>query len=415
MQAGASFAGLLQKGANALTKVTDVNKQAEAKQKADSFIQQYNSNSGVFADMPSKSMATLKLSRLLLPIDQELSQRYAVQAQNIEKQENETLQNKGVADAYQAGGYKGAGAELLKSNPERGIELLGRQDALDQKNEEKQVNKMAQDAVLQEYNIAVDNWSKAKDDNDQRNNVTNVLAKARSLGLTLPDVISKHISEKTADSNLGLREQTLEQQNQQFEKKFKADEENAKAKRALDWAQFAEAKKKADAEAQAKQSGTVAGTEGENKAVGFASRMIKANDIMKEIAPKLTRLELIAIASNTPLSQLSTNASRYKYALEDYVRAVLRQESGAVIGDSEMQGGFSQYGIHPFDSDEVKADKFKRVELGIKSMQATAGKKVGDIEKITGGQNQEPKILFKSVANRKWQSTDGGKTWQAVQ
>jgi len=274
---------------------------------------------------------------------------------------------------------------------------------------------MTQDAVLQEYNIAFDNWSKAKDDNDQRNNVTNVLAKARSLGLTLPDVISKHISEKTADINLGLREQTLEQQNQQFEQKFKADEENNKARLALDWAKYGEAKKKADAEAQAKQSGTGAGTEGENKAVGFASRMIKASDIMKELAPKLTRLELLAIASNTPLSELSTNASRYKYALEDYVRATLRQESGATIGTSEMQGGFTQYGIRPFDSDEVKADKLNRVNLGIKSMQASAGKKVGEIEKITSEQKQEPKILFKSVANRKWQSTDGGKTWQAVQ
>lgn len=58
---------------------------------------------------------------------------------------------------------------------------------------------------------------------------------------------------------------------------------------------------------------------------------------------------------------------------EDWIRAKLRKESGAVIGPDEMAAEYASYFPMPGDSNEVLADKADRRRIAIQSMQIAAG------------------------------------------
>lgn len=70
----------------------------------------------------------------------------------------------------------------------------------------------------------------------------------------------------------------------------------------------------------------------------------------------------------------NANQQRAEQAQRDFVNAVLRQESGAAIGQSEFDNARQQYFPQAGDSDQVVAQKARSRQLAIQGLQANAGK-----------------------------------------
>jgi len=109
----------------------------------------------------------------------------------------------------------------------------------------------------------------------------------------------------------------------------------------------------------------------EKKAGGYADRMKSAAGIMSELErggvgkPEIdeTLVGSIPLVSKTELGKAATNTARsddrqkYRQAQEDWVRAKLRQESGAVIADEEMDREIRTYFPQLGDSQAVLEQK----------------------------------------------------------
>ena len=106
-------------------------------------------------------------------------------------------------------------------------------------------------------------------------------------------------------------------------------------------------------------------TEGQASAAGYLLRMNEAEKILTpiEVAGKQPGV-VSAIAGSVPVvgSALQTQVTgvdtqKYKQAQEDWVRAKLRKESGAVIGDEEMAREIKTYFPQPGESKEIIEQK----------------------------------------------------------
>ena len=83
------------------------------------------------------------------------------------------------------------------------------------------------------------------------------------------------------------------------------------------------------------------------------------------------------------------NAQVYSQAQEDWVRAKLRKESGAVIADSEMKKEIETYFPQPGDSKETIQAKAKAREIAIDSVIAETE---GQYERKFGGKEEKKSI-----------------------
>jgi len=117
---------------------------------------------------------------------------------------------------------------------------------------------------------------------------------------------------------------------------------------------------RAQAEAAAKATGDKP-TDTQRAAAGFAERMTNARQIIDQLeqtkgfnpAGAVTSLARWSGAN----SAMSADAQRYWQAADNWVRANLRKESGAVIGTDEMAAEIANYFPQHGDSPEVIAQK----------------------------------------------------------
>lgn len=126
-------------------------------------------------------------------------------------------------------------------------------------------------------------------------------------------------------------------------------------------------------------------TEGQSNAYLFASRAKAAADIVDALGNKpsvvgaanatnLSNLPLIGGALGTGANAtLSPDTQRYMQAKRDFINAVLRKESGAVIGKDEFASADLQYFPQPFDSAAVKQQKAEARRRAIEGLTAGAG------------------------------------------
>jgi hypothetical protein len=103
-------------------------------------------------------------------------------------------------------------------------------------------------------------------------------------------------------------------------------------------------------------------TEGQAKSALFGSRMQEANDILESLAKSGTNTSTPGMNSGygvgSVVSALSSNdQQQLMQAKRNFVNAVLRRESGAVIADSEFANAERQYFPQIGDSKEVIAQK----------------------------------------------------------
>lgn len=124
-------------------------------------------------------------------------------------------------------------------------------------------------------------------------------------------------------------------------------------------------------------------SEAELTAAGFASRMTAANDLISKMPEDSTPGIRQTIANNkypmlAPFVS-SEGQQQYRQAQEDWVRAKLRKESGAVIADEEMAREIRVYFPQPGDEPKTIKQKAEARERANQAMMLSAGKARSEI------------------------------------
>ena len=123
------------------------------------------------------------------------------------------------------------------------------------------------------------------------------------------------------------------------------------------------------------------GTEGQRLAAGFAARMDAANAIIQQLEGSgglpTVMTEVAAsipfIGNYAQRTAMSPAQQRYKQAADNWIRANLRKESGAVIGEEEMAAEYRTYFPQPGDTPEVIAQKAQARQITTQAMKQNAG------------------------------------------
>lgn len=114
--------------------------------------------------------------------------------------------------------------------------------------------------------------------------------------------------------------------------------------------------------------------EAQAKANIYASRMENSNKILEQLENEGTSL-WNKIASNVPLGNyaLDPEYRQYDQAKRDFINATLRQESGAVIADTEFANGERQYFPQPGDDPKTIAQKKENRRIAMEAIRQASG------------------------------------------
>lgn len=122
-------------------------------------------------------------------------------------------------------------------------------------------------------------------------------------------------------------------------------------------------------------------TEGERNSGGYATRMTEATKLLDQFESAgretyTTRVvgALPGVGSAARGETMTPEQQQYRQAAEDWVRAKLRKESGAVIGKDEMEAEIQTYFPMPWDKPEVVAQKRQAREVANGAMRTAAGR-----------------------------------------
>lgn len=126
-------------------------------------------------------------------------------------------------------------------------------------------------------------------------------------------------------------------------------------------------------------------TEFQGKAALYGTRSAQSDKVLKSLEDKISTAGLAAgqatgIIGNT---LMSSDQRRVDQAQRDFVNAVLRQESGAVISDAEFANAKKQYFPQTGDDPKTVSQKRANRELAIKGFARMSGPKgAADIDAI---------------------------------
>lgn len=123
------------------------------------------------------------------------------------------------------------------------------------------------------------------------------------------------------------------------------------------------------------------GTEGQKLAAGFASRMEAANAIIEQLEPAggiptgftETAASVPFLGGYLQRKAMTPEQQKYKQAADNWIRANLRKESGAVIGADEMAAEYATYFPQPGDEPETIAQKAEARKITTEAMKQNAG------------------------------------------
>lgn len=128
-------------------------------------------------------------------------------------------------------------------------------------------------------------------------------------------------------------------------------------------------------------------TEAERTSSGYALRMIEAENTLSTLPqdsqmPGMGEYIVGGVSDTAANFMRSPDRQQSRQAQEDWVRAKLRKESGAVIGEDEMSREISTYFPMPGDGPQVIEQKAKARRTAIQAMETSAGKAVGGLPKL---------------------------------
>lgn len=116
-------------------------------------------------------------------------------------------------------------------------------------------------------------------------------------------------------------------------------------------------------------------TEAEGRNTGFLFRLQTSDSILSGLEDQGTSL-WNKTANSVPVLgnyMVGPEAQKYEQAKRDFVNAILRRESGAVISPSEFANAEQQYFPQPGDSPEVIAQKAQNRKVAIEGVRASSG------------------------------------------
>lgn len=137
-------------------------------------------------------------------------------------------------------------------------------------------------------------------------------------------------------------------------------------------------------------------TEFSKKSYWFGTRMAESEDSIAAIENlyKTSWTSKEFLTSKLPSFLQSAEMQKFNQAKRNFVNAVLRNESGAVISPSEFDNADKQYFPQPWDTPEVLAQKAKNRDLVTSNMFASAGRdakgnNIKDIYNVVKQQNTQ--------------------------
>lgn len=143
-------------------------------------------------------------------------------------------------------------------------------------------------------------------------------------------------------------------------------------------------------------------TEGQAKALMFGTRMAVADEVLKELDGKYSAGAVAAakgadampliggIAGRIATASLGPEGQQALQAQRDFINAILRRESGAVISDQEFANAALQYFPQPGDSPQVLRQKAANRRTAIAGMRAEFGEAMApEFDKIVGEARNE--------------------------
>jgi hypothetical protein len=141
-------------------------------------------------------------------------------------------------------------------------------------------------------------------------------------------------------------------------------------------------------------------SEAELSAAGYGGRMSAAEKIIGKVGAAGQPTTGTVMASALPLPAagkrfaerqvMDPAQQQYRQAQEDWVRAKLRKESGAVIADDEMQREIETYFPQYGDSPEVIKQKATARQIAIRAMSTASGRAEKQVDKVSGGWSIKP-------------------------
>jgi hypothetical protein len=118
-------------------------------------------------------------------------------------------------------------------------------------------------------------------------------------------------------------------------------------------------------------------TEGQSNAATYADRMREAENILTTPAIQQAGLSMSErIKSSVPLVSnyiISPEKRQLDQAQRNFINAVLRRESGAVISEQEFENARLQYFPQPGDDEQTLANKAVNRELALQGLSRSAG------------------------------------------
>ena len=164
-------------------------------------------------------------------------------------------------------------------------------------------------------------------------------------------------------------------------------------------------------------------TEFQGKATGFASRAIESDQILKnigkdgEVKPSLLKagaeaIPLIGGGLGAAVNVLAPSGpqQQVEQAQRNFINALLRQESGAAIAESEFANAQKQYFPHAGDSPEVIKQKAANRQTSINALKVQAGPGMQRMPQQATA--TAPMRAKNAQTGAEIVSTDGGVTWQ---
>ena len=111
--------------------------------------------------------------------------------------------------------------------------------------------------------------------------------------------------------------------------------------------------------------------ESQAKAAGFADRIVEASPVLDTAPPSVGASFLSEVPGGN--FALSPQQQSFFQAERNFINAVLRRESGAVISDEEFSNARKQYIPQPGDSEQVLEQKRRNRETVLRSLSRDAG------------------------------------------
>ncbi len=124
------------------------------------------------------------------------------------------------------------------------------------------------------------------------------------------------------------------------------------------------------------------------KNTGFLVRSVDANKVITQLESAGTSLwnkSMRAMPGGLGNYGLDPQAQKFEQAKRDFVNAVLRRESGAVISEEEFANADQQYFPQPGDSREVIAQKRQNRLNAIKGFEVGAGPGAAEVKRQNDG------------------------------